>query len=116
MVDIAPDWIAVHAVLPLHAEETRVRAECGHGAAGALHIARPVALVGPVVPEELIGTLTNVVRAGLAHVIHIAVLFVRVRSVRLADAEGRVVVLLRRQHLARALHLDKCDQNFMFIN
>jgi len=103
VVNIAVRRVPIHTVQPLHTKQGGVRAQSDQGAARALNVARPVAPLRLDVPEQLVGTLANVVGARLAHVVHVAVLLVGVRAVGNADAKGRVVLLLRGQHLARAL-------------
>ena len=72
------DRIDVETVGFLHAEQARFHRESDVCSSGASHVIRPFALLLLVVPEQLMRTLAHVVRARLANMIDIAVLFVRV--------------------------------------
>lgn len=63
VVDVTPDRIAVDAVTSFHAKQRCVRANRDQSTTGALHIARPIATFGLEIPEKLVWTLADIVRA-----------------------------------------------------
>ena len=80
--NLRTEGIHVEAIDLLHAEQTGFHGEGDQRPSRAANFVRPFALLLFVVPEELMRTLTHVVRTRLTHVVDIAVLFMRIGSIQ----------------------------------